>query len=380
LELAIAASSADAADAASKCSIPAGKPEDDEMELAIAASNIEAAEKASLVEAIAQQEARELEEALKLSGSFSGAAPEPCVTTEVELTGDPDIDAAIKASLSGSLRPSAAAEPEYTGDADVDEAIKASLSMAAPYSHRKEEEEEEEDELARAIKASLEDAPATTARRATEKSLRSSVAESDGSCTMESIVVGMDTSGDENELAERTLDPLPETSNPCLTEEARSSTDAGVDTVEPMSETHDKAIAAEATPTVAQTSASPVTVEERSTPCDDPTSAVEATAGCPKVLKVSLADDTRRLQAVWSDEANSNEVIAAISRAVQQGFDLTSSTSFALKYKDHDGDTLTLVESTVEDFLSSQPAPFRICVEILDQELHYVGPPSSDAF
>jgi hypothetical protein len=85
------------------------------------------------------------------------------------------------------------------------------------------------------------------------------------------------------------------------------------------------------------------------------------------VLKAKLHDDTRRLQVVWCTSATTAEMLQAISEGVRLVFGLNSSEELVLTYKDdYDGDMLTLVETTVEDFLASQSGTLRIFVKIVE--------------
>lgn len=82
----------------------------------------------------------------------------------------------------------------------------------------------------------------------------------------------------------------------------------------------------------------------------------------PRTLKVEFEADLRRFRLRLTDEKGPANQIRAIHKAISTGFSLSEDEpALVLKYKDDEGDLCTLVEATLEDFLS-QPGdkPLRL--------------------
>lgn len=82
----------------------------------------------------------------------------------------------------------------------------------------------------------------------------------------------------------------------------------------------------------------------------------------PLTLKVELNSDLRRLRLKLVEEDSPASKFRAVHQAICNGFSLGQlDPPLVLKYKDEDGDACTLVEATIEDFLSQpRDKPLRL--------------------
>merc|ERR1711879_106149 len=82
-------------------------------------------------------------------------------------------------------------------------------------------------------------------------------------------------------------------------------------------------------------------------------------------LKVKFGSELRRLNVAWPASSKSEVVLTAIWDAIRGGFGESSLCPLPLlTYSDEDGDQCTLVEATVDDFLSfAQRGVLRLTLE-----------------
>jgi hypothetical protein len=80
---------------------------------------------------------------------------------------------------------------------------------------------------------------------------------------------------------------------------------------------------------------------------------INAVATATWILKVTLGDDTRRLQTSWASDATPQQALESIVNAVEEGFGSSVvMSSFVFRYADEDGDMCSVVQSTIQDCLS----------------------------
>jgi len=342
----VADTEVDLALAASHHSAEASAGAEAEIELALAVSHADAADASALAKVRAAEEARELQQAIELSASFS------------------DLDEAIRVSLLASQEVLNSDEQQRQEESELANAIEASLESGPPHDlgwppagDLKIVDGDVDDKPARAIEAAvkvLEGPPSPVSPElvcaaqcgyggfsATKFPLSSALqderlAGAPGS-SMDTAVVGTQPVRSEISDSTAALGVLIESEHPPVVFEgsvvAESPSPSGLDHM-------------------LHNSATPVLHEPRHT--------------VGHMLKASLVDDTRRVEVAWHSDASSHDILEALFEVVRTVFSLQPAREFALKCMDEDGDVVALLECTVRQFISGhRGGPLRIYVEVL---------------